>query len=46
MVLCTCFARKGMDIIFRMDELTWLDNQNLEDEMMKQEDSGDDVRFF
>ncbi|XP_071175196.1 anion exchange protein 4-like [Mytilus edulis] len=42
MVLCTCFARKGMDIIFRMDELTWLDNQNLEDEMMKQEDSGDD----
>lgn len=46
MVLCTCFARKGMDKIFRMDELTWLDNQNLEDEMMKQEDSGDDVRFF
>ncbi|XP_076110723.1 sodium bicarbonate cotransporter 3-like isoform X4 [Mytilus galloprovincialis] len=35
-------CRKGMDKIFRMDELTWLDNQNLEDEMMKQEDSGDD----
>ncbi|XP_063406277.1 anion exchange protein 4-like [Mytilus trossulus] len=42
MVLCSCFARKGMEIFFRMDELRWLDNQNSEEEMIKQEDSGDD----
>ncbi|OPL33302.1 sodium-driven exchanger chloride bicarbonate, partial [Mytilus galloprovincialis] len=41
MVLGTCFVRKGMERIFTMNELKWLDDQNLEDKMMKQEDAGE-----
>lgn len=41
MVLGTCFVRKGMERIFTMNELKWLDDQNIEDKMMKQEDAGE-----
>ncbi|CAG2204037.1 Electrogenic sodium bicarbonate cotransporter 4,Electrogenic sodium bicarbonate cotransporter 1,Sodium-driven chloride bicarbonate exchanger,Sodium bicarbonate cotransporter 3,Electroneutral sodium bicarbonate exchanger 1 [Mytilus edulis] len=32
---------QGMERIFTMNELKWLDDQNLEDKMMKQEDAGE-----